>query len=189
MYVPFDQDPWWAAYLAVRTRGDPVALTAAVRRAVAALDPTLPISDIQPMTQFVSDSIQQPRFRTTLLGLFGITALLLAILGIYGVIAYDVGRRTREIGIRLALGARNGDVVRLVVRQGLALTGAGLAAGAIAAALLTRFLSTLLFETRALDAVVYGGVAIVLLSAGLAACWIPARRALRLDPIRVLRSE
>jgi putative ABC transport system permease protein len=189
MYVPFDQDPWWAAYLAVRTRGDPVALTAAVRRAVAALDPTLPISDIQPMTQFVSDSIQQPRFRTTLLGLFGITALLLAILGIYGVIAYDVGRRTREIGIRLALGARNGDVVRLVVRQGLALTGAGLAAGAIAAALLTRFLSTLLFETRALDAVVYGGVAVVLLSAGLAACWIPARRALRLDPIRVLRSE
>jgi len=189
MYVPFDQDPWWAAYLAVRTRGDPVALTAAVRRAVAALDPTLPISDIQPMAQFVTDSIQQPRFRTTLLGLFGVTALLLAILGIYGVIAYDVGRRAREIGIRLALGARNADVVRLVVGQGLVLTGAGLAAGAIAAALLTRFLSTLLFETRALDVAVYLSVAIVLLAAGLAACWIPARRALRLDPIRVLRSE
>ena len=189
MYVPFDQDPWWAAYLAIRAHGDPVALTAAVRRAVSDLDPSMPVSDIEPMSQVVSDSVREPRFRTTLLGLFGVTALLLALIGIYGVIAYDVGRRAREIGIRLALGARNADVLRLVVGQGLALTGAGLAAGAVAAALLTRFLSTLLFETRPLDFATYGGVAVVLLGAGLAACWIPARRALKIDPIRVLRND
>ena len=189
MYVPFDQDPWWAAYLALRAHGDPVALTAAVRRAVADLDPSLPISDIEPMSQFVSDSVREPRFRTTLLGLFGVTALLLALIGIYGVIAYDVGRRAREIGIRLALGARNGDVLRLVVGQGLALTAAGLAAGAVAAGFLTRFLATLLFETRPLDAATYCGVALVLLATGAAACWVPARRALKVDPIRVLRND
>ncbi len=189
MYVPFEQDPWWAAYLAIRTKGDPVALTAAVRREVAALDPTLPLADIEPMAHIVSESVQQPRFRTTLLGLFGLTALLLAIIGIYGVIAYDVGRRAREIGIRLALGAREGDVLRLVVGQGLVLTGAGLAAGLAGALLLTRFLTTLLFETRPLDPATYAGVALLLLAASLLACWIPARRALKVDAMSVLRSE
>jgi putative ABC transport system permease protein len=189
MYVPFEQDPWWAAYLAIRTKGDPVTLTASVRQAVAALDPALPVADIQPMTQIVSDSVQQPRFRTTLLGLFGVTALLLAIIGIYGVIAYDVGRRAREIGIRLALGAGKADVLRLVVGQGLALMAAGLAVGVAGAAVLTRFLSSLLFETRPLDIATYAAVSVVLLGASLVACWVPARRALRVDPIRVLRND
>jgi putative ABC transport system permease protein len=189
MYVPFEQDPWWAAYLAIRTKGDPAALTAAVRREVSALDPTLPVADIEPMTKIVSESVQQPRFRTRLLGLFGLTALLLAILGIYGVIAYDVGRRAREIGIRLALGARKEDIQRLVFGHGLALTGVGLAAGFAGAVTLTRFLSSLLFETRPLDVVTYAGVALLLLAASVFACWIPARRALRVDPIRALRDE
>ena len=124
MYVPFEQDPWWAAYLAIRTKGagDPGALSAAIRREVAALDPSLPVADIQPMTAIVHDSVSQPRFRTTLLGLFGVTALLLAVIGIYGLIAYDVGRRAREIAIRLALGASRRDVLSLVFRQGFALT-------------------------------------------------------------------
>jgi ABC-type antimicrobial peptide transport system permease subunit len=105
------------------------------------------------------------------------------------VIAYDVGRRAREIGIRLALGARKGDVQRLVFGHGLALTGVGLAAGFAGAAVLTRFLSSLLFETRPLDVATYAGVALLLLAASLFACWIPCRRALRVDPIRALRDE
>jgi putative ABC transport system permease protein len=191
MYVPFEQDPWWAAYLAIRTKGmgDSGALSAAIRREVAALDPSLPVADIQPMTAIVHDSVSQPRFRTTLLGLFGVTALLLAVIGIYGLIAYDVGRRAREIAIRLALGASRRDVLGLVFRQGLALTGIGLAVGAAGAAVLTRFLSSLLFETRPIDPATYAAVAALLLAAGLLACWVPARRALSVDPNRVLRSE
>ena len=189
MYVPFEQEPWWAAYLVVRTKGDPSALAGAVRREVAALDPALPIDELQPMSRIVSGSVAEPRFRTTLLSLFGATALVLAVIGLYGLIAYDVARRAREIGIRLALGASRGDVLRLVLRQGLGLTLAGLAAGAAGAALLTRYLGSLLFETRPLDPTTYTAVAVILLGAGLLACWIPARRALAVDPMRVLRSE
>ena len=198
MYVPFAQEPWWAAYIAVRAAGDPSSyssssssssLAAAIRRAVASLDPSMPVDEIQPMSAFVSDSVAQPRFRTTLLSLFGATALLLAVVGLYGLIAYDVGRRAREIGIRLALGAGRADVFGLVLRQGLAPTLVGLAAGLPGAVFLTRFLSSLLFETTPLDPVTYAAVAAVLLAAGLAACWIPARRALAIDPMRVLRSE
>ena len=189
MYVPFAQEPWWAAYLVVRAKGDPSALAAAVRREVAALDPSLPIDDIEPMTRIVSGSVAQPRFRTTLLSFFGATALLLAIIGLYGLIAYDVGRRAREIGIRLALGAGRGDVLRLVFRQGLGLTLLGLAAGVAGAAFLTRYLSSLLFETPPLDPATFAAVGAVLLLAGALACWIPARRALAVDPNRVLRSE
>jgi putative ABC transport system permease protein len=189
MYVPFEQEPWWAAYLAIRAKGDPAPVAAAIRREVAALDPSLPVSDIQPMTQIVSDSVAQTRFRTELLGLFGAAALLLAVLGIYGVIAYDVGRRAREIGIRIALGAGRRELVGLVLSQGLGLTALGLAAGAAGAAALTRFLSSLLFETGPLDPATWAGVALALLAAGALASWIPARRALRVDPISVLRSE
>ena len=191
MYVPFEQEPWWASYLAIRTKstGDSGALAAAIRREVAALDPSLPVADIQPMTAIVQDSVSQPRFRTTLLSLFGATALLLAVIGLYGLIAYDVGRRAREIAIRLALGASRRDVLGLVFRQGLALTGIGLAVGAAGAAVLTRFLSSLLFETRPIDPATYAAVAALLLAAGLLACWVPARRALSVDPNRVLRSE
>jgi putative ABC transport system permease protein len=189
MYVPFAQEPWWAAYLAIRAAGDPSALTAAVRNAVASLDPSMPVDAIQPMSAFVTESVAQPRFRTTLLSLFGATALLLAVVGLYGLIAYDVGRRAREIGLRLALGAGRGDVIRLVLRQGLTPALFGLAAGLAGAVFVTRFLSSLLFETTPLDPATYASVAAVLLAAGLAACWIPARRALAIDPMRVLRSE
>ncbi len=187
MYVPFVQDPWWASYIAVRTAGDPGRLASVVRREIRALDPTLPVADIQPMTQIVEQSVAQPRLRTTLLALFGATALLLAILGIYGVISYNVGRRTREVGIRVALGAQRADVLRLILRQGLGLTAAGLAAGLAGAVILTRHLASLLFGIRPIDPPTYLAVAIVLLAAGLLACWIPARRATRVDPVLALR--
>jgi predicted permease len=189
MYVPFAQEPFWAAYLTVRTPGDPGRLAAAVRSEVRALAPTLPIEAIQPMTEIVRESVAEPRFRATLVGLFAGAALLLAVVGIYGVISYGVGRRTREVGIRLALGAGKRDVLRLVVGQGLALTGLGLAVGAFGAVLLTRFLSSLLFETGRLDLPTYVGVALLLAAAGLLAAWIPARRAARVDPVIALRFE
>lgn len=189
MYVPFVQEPWWAAYAIVRTSGDPARLSSAIRADVKALDPSLPIEAVSPMGQFIDDSVAQPRFRTTLLGLFGAAALLLAVLGIYGVISYSVGRRTREVGIRLALGAAPTDVLRMVLSEGLALVGLGLLLGLGGAFLATRYLASLLFEVGRLDAGSYGGVAALLLLAGLAASWLPARRATRVDPVSALRSE
>ncbi|HEY6929635.1 MAG TPA: ABC transporter permease, partial [Thermoanaerobaculia bacterium] len=189
MYVPFLQEPFWAAYVVVRTRGDPTRLAPAVRNEVHALDPTLPVESVQPMSQMVSDSIAEPRFRTRLLGFFGILALMLAIIGIYGVISYSVGRRTREVGLRMALGAARRDVMRLVLTEGLVLTGAGLAAGAVGAAALTRYLASLLFDVGQLDPATYAVAALALVGAGLLASWLPARRATRVDPIRALREE
>ncbi|HLN58437.1 MAG TPA: ABC transporter permease [Thermoanaerobaculia bacterium] len=189
MYVPFAQEPWWAAYVVIRTSGDPMRLAAVVRNEVGALDPTLPIESVQPMAQIVSESVAQPRFRTTLLGLFGALALLLSVIGIYGVISYSVGRRKREVGIRLALGAESGDVLRLVLGEGLVLTGAGLAAGAVGAAVLTRFLASLLFDVGRLDPATYAAAALTLAGAGLLASWLPARRAMRVDPVTALREQ
>ena len=189
MYVPFVQDPWWATYLALRAPGDPGALAAAVRREVAAIDPTLPIEGVQPMTQVVYDSIAQPRFRTRLVGVFGTAALLLAVLGIYGVMSYAVGRRAREMGIRVALGAGRADVLRLVLRQGLGLTALGLAAGALGAAAATRFVGSVLYDVGPLDPATYAAVALLLVAAGLVACFLPAWRATRVDPVRALRES
>ncbi len=189
MYVPFAQEPWWAAYLVVRTAGDPSHVSGIVREAVHALDPGLPIESVQPMVEIVQESVAPPRFRATLLSLFGAAALVLAIVGIYGVLSYSVGRRTRELGIRVALGAERGDVLRLVIGEGLWLTGAGLAAGAVGAAILSRFLATLLFGVGRFDLATWAGVASALLAAGLLACWVPARRATRVDPVTALRAE
>jgi putative ABC transport system permease protein len=189
MYVPFAQEPWWAAYVVIRTSGDPMRLAATLRGEVSALDPAMPIEGVQPMTRIVSESVAQPRFRTTLLGLFGGLALLLAVIGIYGVISYSVGRRKREVGIRLALGAGRGDVLRQVLGEGLALTGIGLAAGAVGAGALTRFLSSLLFDVGRLDLATYAAAALTLAGAGLLASWLPARRATRVDPVIALREE
>jgi len=189
MYVPFAQDPWWAAYAVVRTAGDPARLSGTLRSEVRALDPTLPVESVQPMTEMVSDSVAQPRFRTTLFGLFGLVALLLAAIGIYGVISYSVGRRTREVGIRMALGAGRRDVLKLVIGEGVALTAAGLAIGALGAVVLTRYLSSLLFQVGRLDPATYAAVAATLLFAGVLACWIPAQRAAKVDPLTALRSE
>jgi putative ABC transport system permease protein len=189
MYVPFTQEPWWAAYVAVRTPGDPMALASMLRAEVGALLPTLPVEGVQPYAQVVHDTVAQPRFRTTLIGVFAAAALLLAVVGIYGVLSYGVARRTREVGIRIALGADRGSVLGLVFRQGLALTGAGLAIGLVGALLLTRYLSSLLFDVGRFDPVTYAAVALTLLASAALACGIPARRAMRVDPVVALRHE
>jgi putative ABC transport system permease protein len=160
-----------------------------VRRHVKALDPTLPIAAVEPMGQFVTDSVAQPRFRTTLLGLFAATALVLSLVGLYGVVSYNVGQRTREVGLRMALGAQSRDVTRLILAQGLGLAGLGLAAGLAGAILVTRSLSGLLFGVRPVDPATYAVVAVLFLAAGLSACYVPARRAMRVDPVKALRSE
>jgi putative ABC transport system permease protein len=189
MYVPFAQEPWWAGYVTVRTSGDPASLAPAVRAHVRALDATLPIEEAQPMTRTVYDSAAQPRFRTTLLAAFGAAALLLAALGLYGVVSYGVGRRTRELGIRVALGAQRGDVLRMILGEGLLLAGIGLAVGLAGALVLTRYLSSLLFEVGRLDPATYAAVAATLLGASLLAGLLPARRATRVDPVTALRQE
>jgi predicted permease len=189
VYVPFVQNPFWAADIAVRARGNPSALGGALREQIRAIDSALPVADVRPMAEVIGSSIAQPRFRTTLLSLFGAAALLLAAIGIYGVLAYTVAQQTREIGIRMALGANPGRVLRLVLARGLGLAGAGTAIGVVAALLLTHLLNSLLFGVSATDPLTFAAVAGLLLAVALLACYVPARRAMRVDPMVALRYD
>jgi predicted permease len=175
--------------LVVRTAGDPAALTGAIQAAVASLDRDLPVADVLTMQQVVDRAVWQPRFSTTMLGAFAALALVLAAIGIYGVMSYDVGRRTPEIGIRMALGARPVDVLRSVLTEGAKLTAAGTAAGLAGALLLTRYLRTLLYEVSPNDPIVLAGAAALLGWVAMAAVWMPARRATKVHPINALRNE
>jgi predicted permease len=175
--------------LVVRTAGDPVALTGAIQAAVASLDRDLPVADVLTMQQVVDRAVWQPRFSTTMLGAFAALALVLAAIGIYGVMSYDVGRRTPEIGIRMALGARPVDVLRSVLTEGAKLTAAGTAAGLAGALLLTRYLRTLLYEVSPNDPLVLAGAAALLGLVAMAAVWMPARRATKVHPVQALRNE
>jgi ABC-type antimicrobial peptide transport system permease subunit len=168
---------------------DPRQLALAVRKVVHSLDPDLPLFEVRTMQEHLTRSLALPLFATTLLAVFGGVALVLATVGIYGVIAYSVARRTRELGIRMALGARSQDVALLVLRQGVALGAMGIAIGLGAAALLTRFLSSQLFGVSPRDAAVFAGVALLLGIVSLAATYLPARRAVRVDPMAALRWE
>jgi putative ABC transport system permease protein len=176
-------------WVIARTRDDPNSLAAPTRAIVKELDPLLAITSIRPLTQIVDESVADRRLTMTLLSVFGAVALLLAAIGIYGIMSYSVRRRTREIGIRIALGGRPRDVLRLVVGQGMRLTLLGLAAGALAAALATRVMDTLLYDVSPTDAVTF--VAAVLLTAGVAwiASWLPARRAVATNPTSALRAD
>jgi putative ABC transport system permease protein len=189
VYVPFVQNPFWAADIAVRAHGNPSALGGALREQIRAIDTALPVAYVLPMEEVIGSSIAQPRFRTTLLSLFGAAALLLAAIGIYGVLAYTVAQQTHEIGIRMALGANPGRVLRLVLARGLRLAGAGTAIGVLAALMLTQLLNSLLFGVNATDPVTFGAVAGLLLGVALLACYVPARRAMRVDPMAALRYE
>ncbi len=189
VYVPFVQNPFWAADIAVRAHGIPSALAGALREQIRAIDSALPVAYVLPMTEVIGSSIAQPRFRTTLLSLFGAAALLLAAIGIYGVLAYTVAQQTREIGIRMALGANPSRVLRLVLGRGLRLAGIGTAIGVFAALMLTQLLKSLLFGVSATDPVTFGAVAGLLLAVALLACYVPARRAMRVDPMVALRYE
>jgi putative ABC transport system permease protein len=178
-----------AQTLIVRTRVDPAAITAAVRREVLSLDRNVPLSAIQAMHERVAEVTSRTRFIAVLLGLFAGLALLLAAMGIYGVMAYSVSARTRELGIRIALGAQAGDVLRLVLREGTALVVAGLALGVLAAWASLRVLQSQLYDMRTTDPLTFGVVALLLAGVALLACYLPARRATRLDPLVALRHD
>jgi putative ABC transport system permease protein len=189
IYVPFVQNPFWAADIAVRAHGNPSALSGALREQIRAIDSALPVAEVRPMADVVGSSIAQPRFRTALLSLFGAAALLLAAIGIYGVLAYTVAQQTREIGIRMALGANPARVLRLVLARGLRLAGTGTLIGVLAALMLTQLLNSLLFGVSATDPATFVAVAGLLLGVALLACYVPARRAMRVDPMVALRYE
>jgi len=194
-YLALAQGPQIAGWTArgmtitVRTASDPLALADAVRREVRALDNAVPVFFVRTVEQVLDQTVAQPRFNLILLGLFAVVALLLAAVGIYGILANAVRLRTHEIGIRLALGARPGAVFRLVVGQGmtLALVGVGLGLGGAWA--LTRYLESLLYEVKPTDPLTFGGVAALLLGVALLACYLPARRAMKVDPMVALRYE
>ncbi len=189
VYVPYAGNPPSTAMLAVRTDSDPRNLAAVVRDQVTAVDTEQPVFGVSTMEQRVLDSLSGPRFNTTLLGFFGFVALVLAVGGVYGVVAYFVALRTHEFGIRLALGASQRDVVGMVMTQGIAMTAAGLGLGLGGAFALTRYLSTLLYGIRPTDPITFAGVALILAGAALLACYIPALHAMRIDPMVALRCE
>jgi putative ABC transport system permease protein len=196
IYTPYSQVPQenFAAanrglWLAVKTKSDPTTLTAAIRNEVLQIDKDQPISNVRTMQDIVADTVAPQKFATWLLGIFAATAMLLAAIGIYGVMAYSVTQRTHEIGIRMALGAGQKDVLRMVVGQGMKLALIGVAIGLAGAFAATRLMSSLLFGVSATDPLTYGGVALLLAAVALFACLIPARKATKVDPMIALRYE
>jgi putative ABC transport system permease protein len=188
-YIAQAQDLRFGFNLVARTTGNPRYLEGSVRQVFLAVDNTQPIFQIQPLEAYVAESQAARRFTLMLLGLFGGLALILAAVGIYGVISYAVSLRTRELGIRMALGAARKDVLGIVLRQGLKAVAAGLAAGFAASMLLTRFLSSLLFQVRPVDLVTSLAVSLVLAVVAFVANYLPARRASTVDPIVALRGD
>ena len=189
MYVPFNQDPFSGAWVVARTDGDPTALSAAVRQTVQRIDPTLPAFAMTALTTVVSDSVAERRFSMLLLGLFAGIALFLAAVGLYGVVAYAVSQRTQEIGLRMAIGAQRGDVLRMVVGGGMKLAVVGVALGIACALALAQLVAAMLYEVTPFDPASYSATALVLLAVAALACYVPARRAMRVDPIVALRQE
>ncbi|MEW6128150.1 MAG: ABC transporter permease [Acidobacteriota bacterium] len=189
LYFPASQEPERKMTLVARTAGDPLALTTAIRNQVHHLDKNQPVSDIKTLAQLVSTSIVSQRFSIWLLGIFATVALVLAAVGIYGVLSYVVAQRTHEIGIRMALGAGRREVFRLVVGHGMQLTMIGVVAGLSVAFVLTRLMATLLFNVSATDPLTYTLIGLLLVVVALLACYIPARRATRVDPLVALRHE
>jgi putative ABC transport system permease protein len=175
--------------LVIRTDGDPIAIAPAVQREIRSLDPNQPVSDVRSMNQVMSEWVSRSRFNTLLLGLFAGLATLLSAVGIFGVMNYSVALRTRELGLRLAIGAQPRQVLLLVLKQGLLLTVFGIAIGLAAAFALTRLLSGLLFGVEAVDVSTFTTISLLLVMVSLLACYLPARRAMRIDPLQALRYE
>jgi putative ABC transport system permease protein len=188
-YVPSDQWPLDEVTVVMRSTTSPAATLAAARTVVRELDPELPLYDVAPLADMVADSLAQRRFYLLLLAGFAGVALLLAAVGIYGVIAYSVQQRSREIGIRVALGASRESVLSMILGDGLVLVLAGVAIGMLGAVGLTRLLQTLLFGVSATDPVTFVAVPLLLVATGILACALPARRAVRLDPMLTIRGE
>jgi putative ABC transport system permease protein len=189
MYVPFAQAPLYGGEVVVRSSLSASSVAAGIRQAVHSIDKDLPVTDVESFADALGASVTQERFRTLLLSSFSGMALILAAVGVFGVISYSASQRTQEIGIRIALGAQQRDVLRLILGQGAKLALLGLSAGAVAALLLTRLMASLLYGVSATDPLTFGAVAIVLLGVAVTACYIPARRAMRVDPMVALRHE
>jgi putative ABC transport system permease protein len=189
IYLPFRQESKTDMFLILRSSVDPAGLSSAVRDAVAAIDKDQPVFNVTTMQQLVDESVSTPRITLVLLGLFSGLALVLAAIGIYGVISYSVQQRTHEIGIRMALGAQRSNVLRLVVGQGIKLAAIGVFFGIAAALSLMHLMITLLFGVGANDPITFAAAAVILLLVALAACYIPARRAIAVDPMVALRYE
>jgi putative ABC transport system permease protein len=189
MYVPYAQAPFWGANLVVKSTLSVSSVAAAIRQEVRKMDKDLPVTDVAMLPSAIEASVAQPRFRTLLLGLFAAMALVLAAVGIFGVISYSVSCRTNEIGIRVALGAQRADVLKQVLAEGARLALIGLLLGFVGSMAATRLIGTLLFGVKASDPLTFAAVAAILASITLAACYIPARRATRVDPIVALRYE
>jgi putative ABC transport system permease protein len=193
VFAPFTQyegEGWGSGPMfAVRTDGDPASVASAIRNAVAGLDSQQAIADVAPMAGLLERSIAQSRFNAMLLAIFAAMALLLAAIGIYGVISYGVSMRTHEIGVRMALGADRRSVVSMVLRESMRLATLGLIAGWLLALALTRLIASLLFGVRTADPAVYAAITMVLFGAAVLATLLPARRAAALEPMQALRTE
>jgi putative ABC transport system permease protein len=188
-YTPFDQRPVAQLTIVVRSATGADALIETIRRTVSEIDKDQPIASARTLDEVVARTVAPARFSAWLIGVFSALALALAAVGLYGLIAYNVTQRTREIGVRVALGARRSDVLRLVLVRGFKLTAAGILAGILGAYVLTRWISGLLFQVQATDPLIFGGIALLVLGVSMAACYIPARRAASVDPITALRCE
>jgi len=188
-FLPLTQDPARGMGVVVRAASDPLTLAVAVRSAISSVDRTVPVFNVNTLDKQLHEQTAPVRFETTLLGLFGALAMLLAAIGSYGIMRYSVAQRTHEIGVRMALGAKRTDVLKLVVGQGfrLALTGVGI--GLVGAEALTRFLSGLLYGVKPTDPLTFVGVSLLLIVVALLACYIPACRGARVDPMVALRYE
>jgi len=189
VYSPYDQRPSPATNLVVRTAGEPLALAASVRGELRSLDPEQPIGEMQSGGQIVANAVAGARFSTLLLGLFGVISFVLASVGIYGVVSYDVGERVQELGIRMALGAQKGDVLRLILGHAARLAGLGIVLGLAGALVLTRLMTSMLFGVHPRDFGTYAAAAVGLAVVALSASYLPARRAMGLDPVTALRHE
>lgn len=189
MYLPHLQSPSSGLTLLVRTHGDPLGLAGAVREQVRAIDKDVPVTHVQTMSQVFDASVAQQRFSMLIVGLFAGLALILSTVGIYGVMAYAVAQRSHEIGVRMALGARTGQVLKLILKDGMKLAVVGVATGLVGAFALTRLITTLLFGVKPNDAATLIVVSLGLLFVAFVACYIPARRATKVDPLVALRYE
>jgi len=192
LYIPFWQDPKSnkpSVHLLVRTHGQPLALAPAIAREVLAVDPEQPIERVVTMEQWAYNSLSRKRFSTSILTVLAILAMILSTVGIYSVLSYNVSRRQHEMGVRLAFGAGARDVIKVVLKQGMWLTGIGIVIGLALAVGLSRLLTSQLYEVKPSDPVVFAGIVVVLSAVALFACYLPARRAARIDPVRSLRQE
>ena len=188
MYLAFNQFPIAGVKLMVRTAGDPLDLAPAIRDLIWERDPTIPLNEISTIERAITATVASPRFNMFLVGLFASLALILAAVGVYGVTSYTVGQRTREIGLRQALGAQEKSLLWMVLGQGVKMAAIGVAIGLLGAFWLSRLIASLLYDVAPTDPVTFATVALILVMVATAACYFPARRALAVDPVEALRS-